>query len=358
MSDFFKKLITETGLEYTSMANSGEGAGEFSGYIDTGCYMLNAVLSGSLYGGASNNKITAFAGESSTGKTFFVLGIMKYFLDNNPNAGAVYYDTEAAVTKDMMEARGIDTSRVIYAEPESVQSFRFHALKMLETYMATPKKDRPPMLFILDSLGMLPTTKELEDTAEGKETRDMTRAQTIRSTFRVLTLKLARAKVPMLITNHTYEVVGAYIPTKAMSGGGGLRFAASSIAFLSKKKDKDGTDVVGNLITIKMDKSRMSKENSQATVRLSYDTGLDRYYGLLELAEAGNVFKKVSTRYELPDGTKVFGKAIIENPEKYFTPEIMAQLEVVANKMYSYGHEDGQIDDEEYDIDEEVIDEA
>lgn len=356
MSDFFKKLITETGLDNTSMASAGEGAGEFTGCVDTGCYMLNAVLSGSLYGGVSNNKITAFAGESSTGKTFFVLGIVKHFLEQNPTGGVVYYDTEAAVTNAMMEARGIDTTRVIYAEPETIQKFRHHAMKMIDTYIDTPKKDRPPMMFVLDSLGMLSTTKELEDTAEGKETRDMTRAQVVRATFRVLTLKLARAKIPMLLTNHTYDVVGAYIPTKQMSGGGGLMYAASSIAFLSKKKDKDGTDVVGNLITIKMHKSRMSKENSHATVRLSYETGLDRYYGLLELAESAKIFNKVSTRYELPDGTKVYAKAIQDNPEKYFTPDIMALLEEAAKKEYSYGIQSDELE-EQYETDEEVIDE-
>jgi RecA/RadA recombinase len=337
MSNFFRDLVEQIKDEDTSIAADGEGAGEFSGSIDTGSYILNAVLSGSLYGGVPNNKITAFAGESSTGKTFFVLGIVKSFLDNNPNAGVVYYDTEAAVTREMMASRGVDVTRVIYAEPDTIQKFRHHALKLIDAYIARPEDKRPPMMFVLDSLGMLSTTKEMEDSSEGKETRDMTKAQVIKAAFRVLTLKLARAKIPMLLTNHVYAAVGAYVPTNEISGGTGLKYAASTIAMLSKSKDRDGTEVVGNLIKIKMYKSRMSKENGEAVVKLSYKSGLDKYYGLLDLAEKAGVFKKVSTRYELPNGDKVFGKAINDEPEKFFTPEVMAELEKAAKRFYSYG---------------------
>jgi len=106
---------------------------------------------------------------------------------------------------------------------------------------------------------------------------------------------------------------------------------------LSKKKDKDGTDVIGNIIKVTMHKSRFTKENKKVEVKLSYDTGLDRYYGLLDLAEKYDIIKKVSTRYELPDGTKVFGKSINENPEKYYTDDIMEQLEAAAHKEFMYG---------------------
>ena len=337
MSNFFKDLINEIKDEDTTLAADGAGSAEFTGFVDTGSYILNAVFSGSIYGGIPNNKITAFAGESATGKTFFVLGVLRAFLDQNPAGGVVYYDTEAAVTKEMMEERGIDTSRVIISEPSTIQGFRHHALKMIEAYEKTPKDKRPPMMFVLDSLGMLSTTKEMEDTAEGKETRDMTKAQVIKATFRVLTLKLARAKIPMLVTNHVYAAVGSYVPMNEIAGGSGLKYAASTIAMLSKKKDKDGTDVIGNIIRVKMYKSRMSKENGQVEVKLSYSKGLDKYYGLLDLAEKYEIIKKVSTRYELPDGTKVFGKNINEDPEKYYTPEILQLLDDAAKLEFSYG---------------------
>lgn len=117
----------------------------------------------------------------------------------------------------------------------------------------------------------------------------------------------------------------------------GLKYAASTIAMLSKKKEKDGDEIIGNVIKVKMYKSRLSKEHGQAEVLLTYDKGLDRHYGLLDLAEKYEIIKKSSTRYELPDGSKVFGKEINRNPEKYFTDEIMARLEEAAKKEYSYG---------------------
>ena len=337
MANFFRNLVEELKDDDTSIASDGHGAAEYSGCIDTGCYILNAVLSGSIYGGVPNNKITALAGETSTGKTFFVLSVVKNFLDTHKNGVVVYYDTEAAVTKSMMESRGIDTSRVIISEPDTIQKFRTHALKMLDAYEKTPPDGRPPMMFVLDSLGLLSTTKEMEDTAEGKETRDMTKAQVIKAAFRVLTLKLAKVKVPMIVTNHVYEVVGSYIPTKEMGGGTGLKYAASSIAFLSKKKERDGDEIIGNIVKVRMHKSRLSRENKDVEVLLRYDTGLDKYYGLLDLAEKYEIIKKVSTRYELADGRKVFGKEIKENPEEYFTDEILAQLDEAAKKEFSYG---------------------
>ena len=335
---FFRSIVEELKDEDTSIAADGTGSAEFGGFIDTGSYILNAVLSGSLYGGVPDNKVTAFAGESATGKTYFVLGVVRAFLEQNPTGGVVYYDTEAAVTKQMMESRGIDTKRIIIAEMDTIQKFRTHALRMIEAYDKQPKDKRPPMMMVLDSLGLLSTTKEMEDTTEGKETRDMTKAQTIKATFRVLTLKLAKVNVPMLVTNHVYDLVGSYIPMKEMGGGSGLKYAASTIAYLSKKKEKDGDgDVIGNIIKVKMHKSRLSKENQDVEVLLTYDKGLDKYYGLLELAEKYDIIKKVSTRYELPDGRKVFGKEIRSNPTEYFTEEIMAKLEECARKEYSYG---------------------
>ena len=335
---FLKSLLKELNDENTYLASDGTASSEYGGYIDTGSYILNALLSGSLYGGIPDNKITAFAGESATGKTFFVLGIVRAFLDKNPTGAVVYYDTEAAVTRQMMESRGIDTARVIIAEPDTIQKFKTHALKLIDAYEKQPADKRPPMMFVLDSLGLLSTSKEMEDSLEGKDVRDMTKSQVIKAAFRVLTLKLAKVKVPMLVTNHVYEVVGSYVPTKEISGGSGLKYAASTIAMLSKKKEKDGDgEIIGNQIKIKTFKSRVSKENQDATVLLTYSKGLDRYFGLLELAEKYEVIKKVSTRYELPDGRKVFGKEINNNPELYFTEEILARLEECAKKEFSYG---------------------
>ena len=191
-------------------------------------------------------------------------------------------------------------------------------------------------MMVLDSLGMLPTNKEVNDIADGKNVRDMTRAQLVKSTFRVLTLKLGQVGIPMIMTNHTYDVVGAYVPTKEMSGGSGLKYAASTIVYLSKRKDKDGTDIVGNLIRCKLFKGRLSKENSEVTVQLNYKTGLNKYYGLVDFAVAAGVFEKVSTRIKLPDGKTAFEKQINNDPEKYYTQEVLDKIDEFTRKEFRY----------------------
>ena len=333
--DFLKDIVKEIGDDFTKLASDID---ETETYVDTGSYVFNALVSGSIFGGVSGNKITAIAGESSTGKTFFSLAVVKNFLNNNPDGYCLYFDTEAAVSKSLLQSRGLDINRIVVVNVVTIEEFRSKALKAVDLYLKKKEGERKPCMFVLDSLGMLSTEKEIEDALNDKQVRDMTKSQLVKGAFRMLTLKLGQAKIPMIVTNHTYDVVGSYVPTKEMSGGSGLKYAASSIIYLSKKKEKDGTEVVGNIIKCKTQKSRLSKENKEVEVRLYYDErGLDKYYGLLDLAEKYEIFKKVGTRYDIGDGTTQFGKTINENPEKYFTPEIMQALDEAAKKEFSYG---------------------
>ena len=347
MSDFLKDIIKQTGNEYAALVSDGVEGADVGGFIDTGSYIFNALLSGTIYGGLPSNKITAIAGESATGKTFFVMGMVKSFLDSNPEAGCLYFESESAITKQMVIDRGIDPSRMVMIPVTTVQEFRTQAIKVLDSYLAKKVEDRRPMMMCLDSLGMLSTTKEIEDTAEGKETKDMTRAQITKGAFRVLTLKLGRVGIPMIVTNHTYDVIGSMFPQKEMGGGSGLKYAASSIIFLSKKKEKEGTEIIGNIIHCKNAKSRLTVENRMVDVRLSYDKGLDRYYGLLDMALAFNVFTKEGTRVKLPNGKTEFGKTINNNPEKFFTDDVMEQLENHAQGYFKYGTNENRTDDSE-----------
>ena len=332
--DFLKDIVKEIGDDFTKLASDID---ETESYVDTGSYIFNALVSGSIFGGVSGNKITAIAGESSTGKTFFSLAVVKNFLDSNPDGYCLYFDTEAAVNKPLLESRGIDLTRFVVVNVVTIEEFRNKALKAIDIYSKSPVQERKPCMFVLDSLGMLSTSKEINDVLNDKEVRDMTKSQLIKGTFRMLTLKLGQANVPLIVTNHTYDVIGAYVPTKEMGGGSGLKYAASSIIYLSKKKEKDGTEVIGNLIKAKTHKSRISKENKDVTIRLYYDErGLDRYYGLLELGEIGGLWKNVAGRYEI-GGKKLYAKEILKDTEKYFTEEVMQKLDEIAGQEFSYG---------------------
>ena len=346
MSDFLKSIIKSSGNEYAGIASDGIEGSDVTGFIDTGSHVFNALLSGSLYGGIPNNKIMALAGESATGKTYFALGMCKKFLDDNPDGVVLYFDTEQAITSGMISERGMDPARVAVFPVATVESFRHQAISIVDKYIET--KDSKPVFVVLDSLGMLSTEKEMNDTAEGKSTRDMTRAQVIKATFRVLTLKLGKAGIPLIMTNHTYDVVGAYVPMKEMGGGSGLKYAASTIVYLSKKKEKDGTDIIGNIIKCKLFKGRFTKENKVVEVQLNYDTGLNPHYGLVPIAVKYDIFKKVSTRIELPDGKTAFEKSINGDPEKYFTPEVMERLEQAVATEFKYGTiDDTEIENEQ-----------
>jgi RecA/RadA recombinase len=213
--NIFKDIIKEIGAEFVSIASEID---ETETYVDTGSYIFNALVSGSIFGGVSGNKITAIAGATSTGKTFFSLAVVKNFLDNHPDGYCLYFDTESAITKSLLESRKIDTKRILVANVATIEDFRSKALKTVDLYLKTKEEDRKPCMIVLDSLGMLSSNKEIGDALAEKDSRDMTKAQLIKGAFRMLTLKLGKAKIPMLVTNHTYDSMSLY-GGKQMSGG-------------------------------------------------------------------------------------------------------------------------------------------
>jgi RecA/RadA recombinase len=337
----FKELIKASGNSYAGVVEDGIEAGDITGFIDSGSYSLNAVMSGSIYGGYPMGKVTGLAGDPAAGKSFAALTAVKLFLDANPSGFCMYFESESAISKDMIESRGIDSKRIAIVPVVTVQEFRTSAIKILDKYIESDKKreNRPPMMFVLDSLGMLSTTKEIEDTAEGSETKDMTRSQIIKAAFRVLTLKLGRANVTMLVTTHTFASMDQYSP-KAIGGGSGFKFACSTILMLNKRKSKEGDDakeITGNNIRVVAEKSRLTKEFSQVECLINYSTGLDRYRGLLDIAEQTGVIVKEGVRYKLADGRLVYGKAINQTPETVFTKEILDKIDVECKTLFGYG---------------------
>ena len=178
--------------------------------------------------------------------------------------------------------------------------------------------------------------KEIRDALDDKQVRDMTKSQLVKGAFRMLTLKLGQANIPLIVTNHTYDVIGSYFPTKEMGGGSGLKYAASTIIYLSRKKEKDGKEVVGNIIKAKTHKSRLSKETKKlrldfTTMNVDWTDTTD-YWNWVRSMESSNVRES-----NYVGESSVYPSAILADPDKYFTQEVMEQLETAANEEYSYG---------------------
>ena len=340
-TNMFTDMVKKMGAD-VHFASEELHSAQYSGTMDTGSYVLNAATSGSIFGGIPTNKVVQYAGPSTTGKTFFALGIVTSFQKANPEGVVIYFDTEAAVTRQMMSDRGIDPSRVVVIEPETIQDFRMRALQAIKMYSETPVEKRLPMMFVLDSLGQLSSIKEMEDSESGSNTRDMTKQQLIRGAFRTIRLRLAKIDCPMIMTNHTYEVIGAFRPTQTASGGGGPKFTSDIVQMLSKAKDRKSSvdhTVIGNIITVRNEKNRIAKENTAVRVKLSYDTGLDRHFGLLDLALVGGLVKKTPSgkKYIMPNGKEYFESAVYKDPTKHFTDEFLQQIDEVAQSIFSYG---------------------
>ena len=208
--NFLSQVIKDSKNEFASFASDGIAAGDVETFVDTGSYIFNALVSGDLRGGIPSNKITALAGESGTGKTFFCLSVVRNFLDTDPDAGVIYFETESAISKNMIESRGIDSSRLIIMPVNTIEEFRTQSVRIIDKYMEQNTEDRKPLMFVLDSLGMLATNKEVVDASNDKNVRDMTKAQLVKSVFRILTLKMGKANIPMIVTNHTYDVAVSY----------------------------------------------------------------------------------------------------------------------------------------------------
>lgn len=362
-----KTLMKAMSNPYVSIASEGKSSGSASTYVGTGSYALNAVISGSLFGGIPSNKITMFAGDPSTGKTFFALSIAKHFLDSDPEALVFYFETEAAISDKMLRERGIDTGRVIVPEIETAEQFRNNAVQLIEEYEKVDKSKRQKVLFVLDSLGMLSTEKESGDAKENKNTRDMTRAQVLKSTFRTLTLRLARADIPLIVVNHVYASMDQYSP-KVVGGGSGSQYAASTIIQLSKAKavgaDTGGASAdksrTGSIISCTATKSRLTIEMTKVKTLLHYRTGLDPYFGLFDMAkDAGMIIKEGKRWLDTTTGELKWGKDIV-NPKKAhetFTQEFLEQLDVWVQANFKYGELD-PLDDDVVAVDEvEVEDE-
>jgi len=333
LKDEIASMLKASKNELATLVGKDGIVGEEMEFIDTGSYILNAQLSASIFGGLPNNLITVLSGNESVGKTYMALQMAKNFQDQYDTGVIGYYETEHALMTKMLVDRGIDTNRWMHHPVATVEAFRTQAVKELENYKKTSEMK---LMMVLDSLGNLSTNKEMGDILSGDDKRDMTRAALIKGAFRVLAMELGNLGVPLIVTNHVYETMALY-SSKQQSGGSGVRYGADTILEISKAQNKDkAKNVIGSILTFKAAKSRLTREKSVVKSRLFYDTGLDRYYGLIDLGAIGGLFKKVGNKWEWPDGTSETENKIYDNPAKFFTSDILLSLDEIAKDVFSY----------------------
>ena len=253
---------------------------EIDHYIQTGNYHLNACLTGSLFGGYPNNRAVALAGPSGTGKTYLILNAIKQA--QKQGYSIVFYDSENAVDKALVEKFGIDASKFRYEPCNTVQEFRSSVTAITDVLIEQKKKGiaLPKIMVVLDSAGNLATQKEIDDAKTGSSKADMTRAKLLKSTFRIIMTQFGICKIPFLFTNHTYQTQDLF--SRQVGGGGtGPEYAASIILFLGKAKLKEGIEQTGIIVTAKPNKNRFAKP-TPIKFHISFNKGMNPYVGLEE----------------------------------------------------------------------------
>lgn len=345
-ADLDKQLSKISGFETGSLLENNSFS-EVDEWIPTGNYLLNAQISGSLFGGVPNTRSFGVMGDPGTGKSFFCLNVVREAQKMGYNV--IYCDTEGAIDKSSAVKFGIDSTNIRYQPIQTVSQFQTFTSNVIDLVKkAKAKGENPKILLVLDSLGMLSTDKELNDAMKGHNAADMgAKAKELRKLFRVITLDLTAAKIPLICTNHVYAG-GGYVPTKESSGGDGPIFAMSVVAFLSKAQLKDGSGTkTGIVVTSTLKKSRFTIPE-QVKFHISFSHGMNPYVGLQDYVsweacgiERGKfeeiknadgkketVFKPnaSSTRW----GVKHLGKTVASTElftEKVFTREVLEQLD-------------------------------
>jgi len=337
MDDFVKSIKDIN--PYANVASSGL-VSDVKSFLDTGSYVFNALVSGSIFGGIASNRITGIAGPQSAGKTYLAVGICELFLANNKDSRVLYFDSEHAIETKMLENRNIDLKRFWHLPIESLNDFQIQINKIIELIKQYNNKydDIKPnnFIIILDSLGMIPSNKEIKDALSSEPKGDLgLRSKQIKSIFRSITLKLGVLNIPMFVTTHTYDKPGSFFPETGVSGGGGLGFACSIIIELMKpKKQKEGKDVFGVFLRARVKKSRISREFKEVSLSLHFRTGLDRYYGLLDIAKT--VIRKDGRKYIFPNGERLYEREVMSDPTKYFTISVLRSIDVEVQKEFAY----------------------
>ena len=338
----FRQLKKVSNNPWSYVLNDTSNPYGIEEYFDTNCYILNAVLSdGDINKGCILGKKYCFSGEASTGKSLFSAYIVKSFLEQDKDRVAVIYETEGSSIKEMFEKIGVDMERVI-VEPvniiEELQTNIFKYIEELESdYLET--KERTKMIFVLDSLGMLVSRKEVEDVSANKEVRDMTRAQAIKKFYRLVSLKLSLLKIPMITINHSYTNIGGYGDSQVESGGSGFMYAGDVRLLLSKSQKKTGTLQSGITVKVKVKKSRFIKENQTFNIDIDWEKGLNKFSYMVELANIVGMLKATDSKVTF-EGNEYGRQMFEDNFDKYFNAEKMKTLAERIKNNLTFGADD------------------
>jgi RecA/RadA recombinase len=253
--------------------------------IPTAIPIINVALSGKLDGGLTPG-LTMWAGPSKHFKTAFSLLMAKSYLEKYPDAALLFYDSEFGTPQSYFDSFGIDTNRVFHTPLTDIEQLKHDVMQQLTQIERSDK-----LIIIIDSIGNLASKKEVDDAVEGKTVADMSRAKQIKSLFRMVTPHLTMKDIPMIVVNHTYKEIGMF-PKDIVGGGTGSYYSADNIFILGRQQEKEGTEVVGYNFIINVEKSRYVKEKSKIPVTVSFDGGISKWSGLLDIAlESGHVVK-------------------------------------------------------------------
>ncbi len=255
--------------------------------VPTDVPMINVALSGSTEGGVTPG-LTVLAGPSKHFKTSFALLMASAYLEKRPDSVLLFYDSEFGSPQSYFEQFGIDTNRVLHCPIKDVEELKFDIINQLENLDASDD-----VIVVIDSVGNLASKKELEDAMNEKSVADMSRAKAFKSLFRMVTPYLNMKKIPLIAINHTYKEIGLF-PKDVVSGGTGIYYSADNIWIIGRRQNKTGTEVTGYDFVIKVDKSRYVKEQSKIPISVSWDGGVEKYSGLLDVALAGEYVVKPS----------------------------------------------------------------
>ena len=263
--------------------------------IQTAVPIINVALSGKLDGGLTPG-LTMWAGPSKHFKTAFSLLMAKSYLDKYEDAALLFYDSEFGTPQSYFDSFGIDTNRVLHTPLTDIEQLKFDIMSQLTNLERGDK-----LIIVIDSIGNLASKKEVDDALDGKSVADMSRAKQVKSLFRMVTPHLSLKDIPMIVVNHTYMEIGMF-PKAIVGGGTGSYYSADNIFIIGRQQEKEGTEVVGYNFIINVEKSRYVKEKSKIPVTVSFDGGISKWSGLLDLAlESKHVVKPTNGWYSKVD---------------------------------------------------------